>query len=99
MVKRAGAKMRQYGGNHWGNRHWFDEECIESKQKLRKALRVLKKNDEVSRIKYWESRKKYGRVVVKKKPVWQTEKAERINILVRHKEAKKIWEAIRTTCC
>jgi hypothetical protein len=33
---------------------------------------------------------------MKKKAAWQTDEAERINILVRHKEAKKIWEAIRT---
>jgi hypothetical protein len=33
---------------------------------------------------------------VKEKAAWQTEEAERINILVRHKDAKKIWEAIRT---
>jgi hypothetical protein len=96
MVKRAGAKMRQSGGNHRGNRHWFDEECIESKWKSREALRVFKENnDEVSRIKYWESRKKYERVAVKKKAAWQTEEAKHINILARHKDAKKIWEAIR----
>jgi hypothetical protein len=39
--------------------------------------------------KYWESRKKYGSVVMKKKAAWQTEEAERMNILVRHKDAKK----------
>jgi hypothetical protein len=33
---------------------------------------------------------------VEKKAAWQTEEAERINILVRHKDAKKIWETIRT---
>jgi hypothetical protein len=32
---------------------------------------------------------------VKKKAAWQTEEALCINILVRHKDAKKIWEAIR----
>jgi hypothetical protein len=97
MVKRAGAKMRLSGGNHRGSRHWFDEESIQSKRKSREALRVFKENnDEVSRIKYWESRKKYERVVVKKKAAWQMEEAEHINILVRHKDAKKIWEAIRT---
>jgi hypothetical protein len=32
---------------------------------------------------------------VKKKAAWQTEEAEHINVLIRHKEAKKIWEAIR----
>jgi hypothetical protein len=51
----------------------------------------------VSRIKYWECRKKYERIVVKRKAAWQTEEAERINILVRHKDAKKIWEVIRST--
>jgi hypothetical protein len=34
--------------------------------------------------------------LLKNKPAWQTEEAERINILVTHKEAKKIWETIRT---
>jgi hypothetical protein len=64
---------------------------------LREALKVFKENNgEVSRIRYWESRKKYEMVVVKKKAAWQMEEAERINILVRHKDAKKIWEAIRT---
>jgi hypothetical protein len=97
MVKRAGAKMRQSGGNHRGSGHWFDEECVESKRKSRKAQRVFKENsDEVRRIKYWESRKKYESVIMKKKAAWQTEEAERINILVRHKDVKKIWEAIRT---
>jgi hypothetical protein len=97
MVKRAGAKMRQPGRNHRGNRHWFDEECIGSKRKSRKALKVFKENnDEVSIIKYWESRKKYESVVVKNKAAWQTEEAERINILVRHTDAKKIREEIRT---
>jgi hypothetical protein len=97
MVKRAGSKMRQSGGNHRGSRHWLDEECIESKWKLREALTVFKEtNDEVSRIRYWESRKKYERVVVKKKAAWQMEEAEHINVQVRHKDAKKIWEAIMT---
>jgi hypothetical protein len=32
---------------------------------------------------------------VKKKAAWQTEEAECINILVRYKDAKKIWETIR----
>jgi hypothetical protein len=97
MVERAGAKLRQSGGNHKGNRHWIDEECTESKWKSRKALRVFKENnDEVSRIKYWESTKTYVRVVVKKKAAWQMEEEERINILVRHKEARNIWEVIRT---
>jgi hypothetical protein len=88
--------MRQFGENHRGSRYWFDEECFESKRKSREALKIFKENnDEVSRIKYWESRKKYERVV-KKKAAWQMEEAERINILVRHKDTKKIWEAIRT---
>jgi hypothetical protein len=43
MVKRAGAKMRQSGGNHRGNQHWFDEECTESKWKLREALKKTRK--------------------------------------------------------
>jgi hypothetical protein len=47
-------------------------------------------------MRYWESRKKYESVIMKKKAAWQTEEAERINILVRHEDAKKIWEAIRT---
>jgi hypothetical protein len=51
MVKRAGEKMRQSGGNHRGSRHCFDEEWIESKRKSREALRVFKENnDEVNRI-------------------------------------------------
>jgi hypothetical protein len=29
MVKRAGAKMRQYTGRNWDKCHWFDEECSE----------------------------------------------------------------------
>jgi hypothetical protein len=96
MVKTAGAKMKQSGGNHTGSRHWFDEECVEIKRKSREALRAFKENnDEGSRIRYWESRKKYERVVVEKKSAWQTEEAEHINILVRCKDAKKIWEAIR----
>jgi Txe/YoeB family toxin of Txe-Axe toxin-antitoxin module len=96
MFKRAEAKARQSGGKHRGNQHWFDEECIESKWKLREALRVFKENnDEGSRIKYWESRKKYGRTVEKKKATWQMKKAEHIDTLVWHKVVKKIWEAIR----
>jgi hypothetical protein len=57
---------------------------------LREALRVFKENnDEVSRIKYWESRKKYERVVAKKKAAWQTEEAEHINILSGIKMLRK----------
>jgi hypothetical protein len=33
---------------------------------------------------------------VKKKAAWKMEEAEHINILIRYKQAKKIWEAIRT---
>jgi hypothetical protein len=45
--------MRQFGGNHRGNQHWFHDKCIESKRKSREALRVFKENnEEVSRIKY-----------------------------------------------
>jgi hypothetical protein len=60
MFKRAGIQMTQFGGNHRGSRHWFDEECFDSKRKSRKALKIFKENnDELSRTKYWESRKKY----------------------------------------
>jgi hypothetical protein len=51
MVKRAGAKMKQSGGNHRGSQHWFYEECVECKWKSRLALRAFKENnDEGSRI-------------------------------------------------
>jgi hypothetical protein len=60
MVKRAGVKMRQFGGNHRESRNWFHEECFESKRKSREALKIFKENnDEMTRMKYWESRKKY----------------------------------------
>jgi hypothetical protein len=91
MTKKAGAKMRQSGGNHRGNRHWFHEECIESKRKSRQSLIVFRENnDEVSRIKYLESRKKYEKIIEKKKAAWQTKEAERTDKLVRHKDVKKI---------
>jgi hypothetical protein len=80
MVKRAGAKMRQSGGNHRGNQHWFDKECIKSRWKSREALRFFKENnDEVSRIKYWESRKKHERIAEETKAAWQTNEAEHID--------------------
>jgi hypothetical protein len=58
--------------------------------------RVFKENDNVNSANYWERRKKYERVINKKNAAWQMEKAEHMKILVRQKEAKIIWEAIRT---
>jgi hypothetical protein len=42
MVKRAGAKMRQYTGKNRDKCHWLDEECSENKRMLRRALRGCK---------------------------------------------------------
>jgi hypothetical protein len=53
MVKRAGIKMRQFGGYHTGTRHWFDEGCFDCKRKSREVLKIFKENnDEVIRMKY-----------------------------------------------
>lgn len=52
MVKRVEVKTRQSGGNCRGNRHSFDDECIEIKRKSREALRGFKEsNYEISKIK------------------------------------------------
>lgn len=88
MVKGAEAKVRQSRRKHRANQHWFDEECFDRKQKSRETLRALKENNEVSRIKYWESRKQYGSII--EKEAWQTKEAEHVDVAVGHKEAKKI---------
>jgi hypothetical protein len=45
-VKRAEVKMRQFGGNHRGSCHWFDEECFDCKRKSREALKIFKENND-----------------------------------------------------
>jgi hypothetical protein len=95
LVKRARAKMRCDGRKYRKEKHWFDEECMEKKREMKEALRKFKeKDDDKSRIEYWENRKAYERTVENKKCIWQEKEAECLNKLVREKEIKKIWEAI-----
>jgi hypothetical protein len=95
-LRRAGAKMRCDGKKYRKKEHRFDEECTEKKREAKEALRKFKeKVDDESRIAYWEKRKAYEIPVEKKSCIWQEKEAECINKLVREKEMKKIWEAIR----
>jgi hypothetical protein len=70
MVKRAGAKMRQYTGRNRDKCHWFDEECSENKRMLGRAWEDFKaKNYEESRIKYWVCRNRYAKILEHKRKV------------------------------
>jgi hypothetical protein len=85
------------GRRYRKKKHWFDEECMEKRRITREAIRKFKgQDDDENRIEYWENRKAYERIVEKKRCRWQEKEAEYINKLVKGKEIKKIWEAIRT---
>jgi ribosomal protein S21 len=73
---------------------WFNEECMEKKTEMKQALRKFKeKDDNESRIQYWESRKAYERTVENKMYLWQEKVAE--CKFITQKEVEKVWEAIK----
>jgi hypothetical protein len=91
MIKSAGGNMRCGGKKHRKKEHGFNDEWMKRKREMKEALRKFKeKDDDESRIKYWESR-----TVQNKRSIWQEKEAEQINSLGNQMEVKKIWEAIR----
>jgi hypothetical protein len=52
-------------------------------------------DDDASRFKYWECRKESYNILEKRKKSWQEKQSEFLNNLIKQKEIKKIWEAVR----
>jgi hypothetical protein len=52
--------------------HWFYKECMSKKKTARIPLVEYKvKDDDISRVKYWECRKEYDNILERKKAAWQ----------------------------
>jgi hypothetical protein len=96
MIKRVRDSRWYVRGRYRKKKHWFYEEGVKSKKGTRDVLRYFtEKNDDTRRIKYWERRKSYEKILQSKRNIWQEKEAEEINKLVRHKEVKKLREAVR----
>jgi hypothetical protein len=96
VIKKNGHKMKFSGRKYSKAEYWFDEECMLNKKETKMTLVEYKvKDDDVSRFKYWECRKEYYNILVKKKKSWQEKQSEFLNNLIKQKEVKKIWEAVR----
>jgi hypothetical protein len=94
LVNRAGTNMRCTGKKYRKKDLWFNEECTEKKTEMKQAFRKFKeKDDNESRIQYWESRKAYERTVENKMCLWQEKVAE--CKFITQKEIEKVWEAIQ----
>jgi hypothetical protein len=68
--------MRYARGVYRKKEHWFDEVCVERNRETKDALTDFReKNDDTSRIKYWECRMLYEKIFEDKRNKWQEKQA------------------------
>jgi hypothetical protein len=95
-IEKAGHKIKFSGRKYNKAEHWFDEECELKETETKMTLVEYKVKDyDVSRFKYWKCRKEYYSILEKKKKSWQEKQSEFLNNLIKQKEVKKIWGAVR----
>jgi hypothetical protein len=64
VMKRAGPNMKYDGGGRRREHEWFDKECKQRQRATREALQAFRsRNDELSRINYWDRSKNYEKLV------------------------------------
>ena len=68
MSFKIGKQKDRYWGPNRCNKSFYDEECGRERENLRSAYKLwVKNNDEVSKMKYLESKVNYKNLIIEKK--------------------------------
>ena len=77
--------------------YWCDEQCKRKKREVKLALNEYKKkSDGENRSKYCKCRKEYVNLLDNKKQRLKERNFEKMNYMIKHRDARKIWITLRT---
>jgi hypothetical protein len=96
VIKRVGREMVTKIRQYIEGDYWYDKQCKRKKREVKLALNEHKrKSDGENRSKYCKCKREYVNLLDDKKQRWQERNSEKMNYMIKHRYARKIWTTLR----